>query len=159
MVDNDNVVRIETKNESAKRLILNEIQAKLGFCMSFEGENLQLQGSISNAIISNIINKIITESMWNMVSMGPAIDHGLTTEKIKKKRVKTKDMILSMFQLKKELKNAEILEELDITEVGLSKNLRNLAQDGKIEKVKRGCWRIIETEEMYKKSTTEDIEI
>lgn len=96
--------------------------------------------------------------MWNKVSIETAIDDGVTTEKIKKKRVKTKDMILSIFQLRKELKNAEILEELEISNVALSKNLNYLAQDGKIEKVKRGCWRIIEAEEeIYKKSITENI--
>lgn len=51
MIDNDNVVRIETKTESAKRLILNELQENLGFAMSFEGKNMQLQGPISNDII------------------------------------------------------------------------------------------------------------
>ena len=160
MVDNDNVVRIETKNESAKRLILNEIQENLGFAMFFEGKKMQLQGPISNSMISNIVNKLIMENMWNNVSIEPVIEDVGTNGKIRKKKATMKEKIFSIFKLRRQVTNAEILDELEISAASLCSNIKKLVEEGKVEKVSRGCWRIIEAEEeVYKKSTTEDIEI
>lgn len=171
MKNNENIVVIQTKEKDVKRKILAVIEKDTGLSILLHEEPFCMKACLDNDIVVNIIKMLIMEGLLNLVTIQPyskakgqKIVPTITKEDTAKnskeaskqivrqpakkdacKKQTIKDRILLFMQQEgRVLSNAEIKATVgdNIKLQNLYHNLKILYEQGKIEKVGRGYWKV-----------------